>query len=89
MDEVCDIKDCPMYGYFIDMSKHSINKKIKEMNKNTKTIDGLMNNMFIGIHILANNTRLRALCSSCCHFNKPDMSKILIKEEAKKVLSEE
>ncbi len=89
MDEVCDVKDCPMYGYFTNMAKHPINEKMSELNKKSKTVEDHINNIYVGVHILANNTRLRVLCSSCCHFRKIDMSQVLIKEEAKKVLSEE
>lgn len=88
MDEVCDVKDCPMYGYFTNMLNYPANKKISELTKESKTVKDLVHNIYVSIHILANNTRLRSLCSSCCHFTKPDMSQILIKEEAKKVLSD-
>jgi len=90
MDEVCDIKDCPMYGYFTDMSKYPQNVQISEkINKKIQTIEDSFQSISYGLIVLSNNIRLRSLCSSCCHFSKPDMSKILIKNEAKKALSEE
>jgi len=90
MDEVCDIKDCPMYSYFTDMSKHPKNIELNtKINTKIKTTEDLIRSLSYGFIMLSNNIRLRSLCSACCHFNKPDMSKILIKEEAKKFLSEE
>ena len=89
MDEVCDVKDCPICGYFTNMAKHPINEKMGELNEKSKTAEDHINNIYVGVHILANNTRLRTLYSSCCHFKKIDMSQVLIKEEAKKVLPEE
>jgi hypothetical protein len=82
---VCDKKDCPMYGYFIDMSNHPDNKKVKELSGGS---DNLIKIIIVGLQTIGNNVRLRQLCSSCCHFNKPDISITLIKEEAKKVLLE-
>jgi len=88
MDEVCDIKGCPMYGYFTNMSKHPVNAELEaRINKKVKTTEDLIQSMSYSIIMLANNIRMRTLCSSCCYFEKIDMSKILISEEAKNALS--
>ncbi len=89
MDEVCDVKDCPMYGHFVDMSKHPTAVALRKIIEDLSKSDDVYKKTSAELRTLSFTIRMRFMCSSCCHFTKPDMSQILIKEEAKKLLSKE
>ncbi len=85
MNEVCNQQDCPLYGIYFNPESYEEFRKINEKIRKSENIESIT---AWTVTMLQAENRYMQLCSSCIHFNKPDVRAILIAKHAKGLLNE-
>jgi hypothetical protein len=88
---ICDKKDCPFYGYFLDAASYpDVQATNKLALENSKKKDG--NPGMSAIYLLRGLQAMQHIgttCTACTYFEKQDMYTMLLSKEAKKLLVKE